>query len=229
MRRTHFQKLATILAIAAACDSKGEPSGSATETTNAAADDMTGGTTSGDATAAATAPAATTAEAPTTGAAEPVGYCHGFQLGAEAPFLSLYILGGEELADGTLWPIECSPEGEWMFGLYPSLGGWDPMMDEVTLAVEVDVAGHNIGPAGHFFSADVGYYVGCDAMHGGALGVAPVKPPVEPSDLAQLDGLAAEVRVTVLAGGTELAVEATVTLSAPGDLLLMGCTSGLKG
>lgn len=207
--------LASALAFTAGCDSPAKPTGSATATTG---DGTDGETTSGGTSAA---PGETTGVAPTTGM--PVGYCHGFQLAAEAPYLSLYVLGGEELADGVHWPLECAPMGGWMFGLYPSLGGWDPMTNEVTLKVEVDVAGHNIGPAEQFFSAEVKYYIGCGEAHAAALGVMPVVPPLAAADLAQLDGLPAKVRVTVLADGKELMVEAMVTLSAPGDVLLMGC------
>lgn len=152
-----------------------------------------------------------------------VSYCHGFQAVAEAPFLSMYVLGGEMLANGVLWPLECGPDGQWMFGLYPSLGGWDPMGKDVTFAVEVDVEGFNTDEAGHFFSEEVAYHIGCEEPFAGHLGVTPVYPPDSVTDLVQLDGKAADVRVTVLAGGKQLVSAATVTLSAPSDVVLQGC------
>jgi hypothetical protein len=225
MRRNFLTLFVTTLATGTACNSQGgEPSGSDTDTTGAMTDGTTGGTTSGGTTTAATEAATSAPTTSTTG--EAVNYCHGFQVGAEAPFLSLYVLGGEELVDGMLWPIECGGQGLWMFGLYPSFGGWDPMTDGVTMSVEVDVADHNDNPDGHFFSGDVGYYIGCEDVLGGVLGVAPVLPPDELADLSVLDGLPAQVRVTVLADGVELVVEATVTLSAPSDLVAMGCGFG---
>lgn len=213
----------TLLATTACNPQGGEPSGSATDSTGTATGGTTGGTTTGATTGPATS--AGTAELPTTGmtTGASVNYCHGFQVGAEAPFLSMYILGGEVLEDGMLWPLECGGQGSWMFGLYPSLGGWDPQSDAVTFAVEVDVEGYNDNPAGHFFSGEVGYYIGCEDVLGGVLGVAPVFPPDELADLSVLDGLPAQVRVTVLADGVALTAEASVTLSAPNDLVLMGC------
>lgn len=210
--------LAGVLALTGACKDESGPEDGATGTTGGEMVVETSTEGGGEDTTAA---AETGEPTPTTG--QPVGYCHGFQVAAEAPFLSLYVLGGEELADGVRWPLECASTGEWMFGLYPALGGWDPMADVVTLAVEVDVAGHNIGPAGHFFSDEVGYYIGCGEGHGEAFGVVPVVPPVAQADVAQLDGVQAEVRVTVLADGQELVDTATVTLSAPGEAQLAGC------
>ncbi|HEY8376748.1 MAG TPA: hypothetical protein VIK91_09680, partial [Nannocystis sp.] len=167
MRRIFLMHLAGALALTGACNDERGTDDSATGTTGEATTAATDAGDGGDATATA---AETGEPAPTTGPA--AGYCHGFQLTAEAPFLSVYVLGGEELADGVHWPLECGPTGEWMFGLYPALGGWDPGMDVVTLTVEVDVAGHNVGPSGHFFRDEVGYYVGCGEGHGeAALGV----------------------------------------------------------
>jgi hypothetical protein len=216
--------LTGVVAVAAAgCNfESGGGSGGATEAA-ATAGASAPGATAGEATAATAGEATDTA----TGEAadEAVSYCHGFQAVAAAPFLSLYILGGEMLADGVLWPLECGPDGQWMFGLYPSLGGWDPMGDDVTFDVAVDVEGFNTDEAGHFFSGEVGYHIGCEEPFASHLGVTPVYPPDSVTDLEQLDGKAAEVRVTVLAGGKTLVVEATATLSAPSDAVVQGCPS----
>lgn len=219
-----------ITVTAAGCNvDGGEPSTSATEsvmaTDGATTDGVSDGETTGSVSAGVTTgPATGTATGATSEPA--VNYCHGFQASAEEPFLSMYILGGEMLEDGVHWPIECGGQGLWMFGLYPALGGWDPMNEGLTFTVEVDVEGHNNNPAGHFFSGEVGYYIGCEDVLGGVLGVAPVFPPDDLADLAVLDGLPAQVRVTLVAGDQELMVEAAVTLSAPSDLVLQGCEFG---
>ncbi|MDC0718146.1 hypothetical protein [Nannocystis bainbridge] len=211
--------LTTWVAVAAAgCNY--ESGGGSTRATDSAAPVDDGATTEGaapDTTTAATGSA--------TGATSEVAasYCHGFQAAAEAPFLSLYIVGGELLTDGSPWPIECD-EGRWMFGLYPSLGGWDPHASEVRLTVEVDVAGFDLGGEGHFFSDEVDYHIGCEDPWAGLIGVAPVYLPEDVHDPGQLDGKPAEVLVTVLAGDMELRAEASVTLSAPRDVLLQGCS-----
>lgn len=227
MRRT----FAIILTATACTPEGGDTAGSAAESTAATTSEDATGTGAGSTTTldpGTTTGAATTGE-PTTGTSstgEPVDYCHGFQVEGDAPFLTMYALGGGELVDGTVWPLECGAQGLWMFGLYPSLGGWDPMADTVTLMVEVDVEGYNTNPAGHFFSGEVYYYIGCEDVLGGVLGVAPVLPPDDLADLAVLDGLPAQVRASVVADGVDLTVDVTVTLSAPGDLVLMGCGFG---
>jgi hypothetical protein len=190
-------------------------------TDSAAAGETTAGEAAGEATGT-TVGATGSATGATSELA--VSYCHGFQVAAEAPFLSLYIVGGEVLSDGAAWPIECS-EGRWMFGIYPSLGGWDPKADEVKFTVEVDVDGFDLDGAGHFFSDEVDYHIGCDDPWAGLIGVAPVYLPESVTDPGQLDGKQAKILVTVLAGDMELRAEAAVTLSAPRDVLLQGCTS----
>lgn len=144
---------------------------------------------------------------------EPVRLCHGFDARAPAPFLELHVLGGEPLIDGVVVPLECA--GQRMFGLYPALGGWAPADETLIFTVEVDVADLEVGPSGHFFAAEVPYYVGCEP-HEGPLGVLPVVVPaaVEPS---ALDGRTATLRVSVPAGDVVLTVARTVTLAAPVD------------
>lgn len=219
----HIVLIAWVAVAAAGCNYE-SGGGTATATDSAAGmDDVaaTAGATTGAGTSA-TLGAQGSATGATTEVA--VSYCHGFQVAAEAPFLSLYIDGGELLTDGAAWPIECS-EGRWMFGLYPSLGGWDPHADRVRLTIEVDVEGHALDSAGHFFSDEVDYPIGCDDPWAGLIGVAPVYLPEGVKDPGQLDGKPAKVLVTVLAADMELRAEASVTLSAPPDVLLQGCTS----
>lgn len=197
-----------------------------TETMGATTRGAAGTTTGGGTTGAATGAASTTGAAPTTGGGTtgaPAEYCHGFDVRAPAPFLELYILGGEPLVDGTSVPIECASTGTWMFGLYPALGGWVPEGDSVTFTVEVAVAGFDVGPMERFFWAEVPYYVGCMQFEGGLLGVLPVVPPAMVMDPSALDGKPAKVRVSVPAGAQTLVVERAVTLSAPKDAVDDGC------
>lgn len=188
------------------------------------------GTTTGGGTTGVTA---TTGEAPTTSGstgsstggttAAPVEYCHGFDVRGPMPFLDLYVLGGDPLMDGGTLPLECAGTGTWMFGLYPACGGWVPASDTLTFTVEVDVEGFDAGPMGHFFRAEVPYYIGCMQFEGGLLGVLPVVPPMTVMDPSVLDDKPATVRVSVPAGGQTLAVERKVRLAAPKDEVGEGC------
>lgn len=204
----------------------GTASGGMPDATSGGAPDATTTMTPDDeATTSATtaAPPGTTGTGETTDGA--VSYCHGFSVEAAEPFLELHVLGGETMIDGVTWPIECGGQVSWMFGLYPALGGWDPGSDMVTLTIEVDVDGFNDDPDGHFFSGELGYYIGCEVMPGGVLGVVPVVPPdtLEEKDLKHLDGEEAKVRVSVPANGEILMAEAEVTLQAPWELVKQGC------
>lgn len=187
-----------------------------------AASDATG--SSGASGEATTAPTTTQSTDATTG--EPVGYCHGFDVGASEKFLELHVAGGELLVDGATWPLECGGQGSWMFGLYPGFGGWDPGVDFVNFTIVVDVEGFNDNPEGHFFSGEVGYYIGCEDVLGGVVGVAPVIPPDTLPDLAALDGKPATVTVSIPTDGEPLTVSADVTLQAPAELVMMGCMFG---
>lgn len=197
-----------------------------TSTTSATGDDTSGAaeTSTGE---GGSESGATTGEAPTTSGATtgaPFGeYCQGFDAAAPARFLELFDFQGEPLGEGATFPLECGGQGAWMFGLYPKLGGWDPQADVVTFTLTVDVDGFNSNPAGHFFSGEVAYYIGCDPVIGGVIGVAPVLPPDDLADLAALDGLPASVRVEVDAGGEALVFDAGMTLSAPAALVAEGC------
>lgn len=164
----------------------------------------------------------TTAGTDTTGE----GYCD-FDEGAASPFLELKVDGGGPLVDGATWPIECGDQGSWMFGIYPDVGGWDPMATDITFTVSVDVEGFNTDPSGHFFSGEVGYYVGCELLIGGVFGVLPALPPDTIADLSVLDGLPATVHVEIDGGGTPLGVDASVTLSASKSVVDLGCVPAI--
>jgi hypothetical protein len=183
-------------------------------------------TTSGDP-SSETAPTtstgvASTEESSTT--SEPVVYCQGFERDAPAPFFELAVMGGAPLVDGAVLPLECGGQGSWMFGLYPSLGGFDPGGYYPEVLVVVDVEGYNIGPTGHFYQRDgESYYIGCEQLDGGVTGVIPAFPPDELAKLEEVDGLAAQVHVEVDTPDGPLAVDALVTLSAPPELVELGC------
>jgi hypothetical protein len=216
-----------------ACPGEGSmttSSASDTADSTGAADASTGATSEATGTSGATT--TTQSTDPTTEATtqsttgEPVGYCHGFNVGASEKFLDLHVFGGELLVDGTTWPLECGGQGSWMFGLYPGFGGWDPGVDYLNFTIVVDVEGFNDNPDGHFFSQEVGYYIGCEDVIGGVLGVAPVIPPDTLPDLSVLDGKPATVTVSIPADGETLTVTADVTLQAPAELVMMGCMFG---
>lgn len=206
--------------------------GSGSETTAGETSTGTGASTGAAETSSAESGGETTTgssgEAPTTGPGTSATtgsgeqYC-GINVDAKEPYLQLGVFGGETLADGVVWAIECGGQGSWMFGLYPSFGGWDPMSTSVSFSVTVDVAGFNNNPEGHFFSGGVGYYVGCEILDGGVTGVIPVLPGDEIADLSVLDGLPATVHVEIDGGGTPLAVDAMVTLKAPLAQVSMPC------
>lgn len=179
-------------------------------------------TTGGSSTTGSSTTGASTTGAPTSGGE---GYCD-FNDGAQVPFLNLNSVKGP-LDEGAIWPLECGGQGLWMFGIYPVVGGWDPMSMKITFNVVVDVEGFNTNPAGHFFSGPVGYYIGCEDLIGGVTGVIPVLPPDDLTDLAALNGLPATVHVEIDGGGTPLVVDTSVILSAPKALLDLGCELGI--
>lgn len=153
----------------------------------------------------------TTTTDTTTGQA---GFCHGWQTAAGAPFLELYGLDDAPLVDGGTLTLECGPQGLFMFGLYPKFGGFTPADDQIQFDLVVDVAGQNTNPDGHFFSTvDLGYYVGCEDLIGGVFGVVPVIPP-DNADVPALDGLAADLHVTMKTPAGDVTLDFKQTLSA---------------
>ncbi|WAS91673.1 hypothetical protein [Nannocystis punicea] len=232
--RLNLQPLALLLAIPACTPEQGTTSDAPSTTTTS--ETSSPSTTTGDdtTTSAATTDSPTT-DSPTTTTTttdtgsttgEP-GYCWGFDADAPAPFLELYDFQDNPLAEGITLPLECGGQGSWMFGLYPEFGGYLPTSDSVSFDVTVDVEGYNINPAGHFFSGEVWYYVGCDDVLGGVLGVVPIIPPDELPDPAVLDGLSAQVHVELDAGGQTVSFDATMPLSAPMEVTQNGCMFGL--
>ena len=189
-----------------------------------------GGSTSGGSTSAASG---STSSSPTTGEAtgssggttgSAVEYCNGFDVAAAEPFLELKVQGGTPIADGVTWPLECGGQGSWMFGLYPSFGGWDPGSDSAIFSITIDVEGFNTNPDGHFYSNTMEYYyIGCELLDGGVVGVIGVFPPDVIADLTMLDGKAATVHVEISGGGQLLTADAMMTLSAPAAQVMQGC------
>ncbi|PCC68950.1 hypothetical protein SAMN02745121_05717 [Nannocystis exedens] len=232
--RLNLQHALLLLAAAACTPHDGGTTDASGSTTTTDAASTTAGTgedaSSTTSTTAATTDAPTTGDPTTTATSSTTGesaYCWGFDVDAPAPFLELYDFEHAQLAEGVTLPLECGGQGSWMFGLYPEFGGYEPAGDSVVFDLTVDVEGYNINPAGHFFSGEVYYYVGCDDILGGVLGVVPIIPPDELPDPAVLDGLSAEVHVELDAGGQLVSFDATMPLSAPMELTQNGCMFGL--
>lgn len=157
----------------------------------------------------------TTGDASTTG--EPA-FCHGWQTAEGAPYLELYDNSEGLLVDGATLPIECGGQGLFMFGLYARFGGFVPPGEIIDFAVTVDVEGFNDNPDGHFYSADpVGYYLGCEPVVGGVLGVIPVFPLDNLEDLTALDGKPAAVHVVMPTGDGEFVLDLDLVLSVKKD------------
>lgn len=230
MKSLQFILVGAVVA-AAGCGGDGDDTGAS----------ASGGSTSAGSTSQASTSQASTSEAstsgstsdPTTGGSsgattgQPAGYCQGFDVGAAEPFLEMKIKGGTAIADGLTWPLECGGQGFWMFGLYPSLGGWDPGSNDAIFSITVDVDGFNTNPDGHFYSNTMEYYyIGCEQTDGGVVGVIGVLPPDGIADLALLDGKMATVHVEISGGGQLLGADATMTLSAPAAQVMQGCGFG---
>jgi hypothetical protein len=231
--RATYLGLVVGMTLGSGCGDSGGDSG--TETTAATGTTepgTTGGTTTGPETTGEPTTTGTTGTAGTTG--EPATgtgttggaqeYCNGFSAALPEPQLSFRTAASQPVADGVTWPLECGGQGLWMFGLYPSLGGWDPGAEHVSFDLVVDVAGYNDNPDGHFYSATMmSYYIGCELLDGGVTGVLPVFPPDTLPDLSVLDGLPATLHVEIDAGGQTLTVDAETVLSAPKELVEGGC------
>ncbi|MCY0988105.1 hypothetical protein OV203_13285 [Nannocystis sp. ILAH1] len=226
--RSNSRHVLLLLAVSACTPDEGATTDATTGTTRESTSTSTGEDTTSTAstTTVATTDAPTTGDpgtTPTSSTTGEAGYCWGFDADAPAPFLALYDYQHAELAEGVTLPLECGGQGSWMFGLYPEFGGYEPTGDSVVFDLTVDVDGYDINPAGHFFSGEVYYYVGCDDVLGGVLGVVPIIPPDELPDPAVLDGLTAKVHVELDAGGQLVSFDATMPLSAPPELTEDGC------
>jgi len=145
-------------------------------------------------------------------------YCQGWDGPDGPPFLDLYDKNGELLADGGVLPLECGAQGIFMFGLYPKFGGFTPASENLDVDLVVDVEGFNNNPEGHFYSAHpVGYYISCDDVIGGVLGVLPIFTLDNLDNLADLDGKPAQLHVIMPTGDEPIAVDLDVTLSVVKD------------
>lgn len=229
MKSLHSILLGAVVA-AAGCGGDGDDTGASASGGSTSAGSTSQGSTSQGSTSGSTGDP-TTGEATggsssgaTTG--QP-GYCQGFDVGAASPFLEMRLKDGTAIADGLTWPLECGGQGFWMFGLYPSLGGWDPGSNDAIFSITVDVEGFNTNPDGHFYSNTMEYYyIGCEQTDGGVVGVIGVLPPDGIADLALLDGKMATVHVEISGGGQLLGADATMTLSAPAAQVMQGCGFG---
>lgn len=144
-------------------------------------------------------------------------WCYGWEGAAGAPYLDLYGIDEALLVDGGEIQLECGPQGSFMFGLYPSFGGFTPPGDQISFDVVVDVEGHNTNPEGHFYSVtDSGYYVGCEQIIGGVLGVVPVIPG-DNEDVLALDGLLADFHVVLHTANGDITIDMKLTLLAKDD------------
>lgn len=157
---------------------------------------------------------ATTSDATTGGPA----FCWGWEGPDGPPFMDLHDRDGNLLTAGSPLPLECGGQGVFMFGLYPTFGGFTPTGDIMDVDIVVDVDGFNNNPEGHFYSAHpVGYWVSCEDVLGGVLGVLPVFPFDNLDDLTALDGKPAQLHVTVPIGDEPLVVDLDVVLSVTPD------------
>lgn len=179
--------------------------------------------TSGDTSTVTTADTGASSGAGTTG--EPA-WCYGWEGAEGAPYLELHGRDEALLANGGTIQLECGGQGSFMFGLYPSFGGFTPPGDQISFDVVVDVAGHNTNPEGHFYSTtNSGYYVGCEPIIGGVLGVVPVIPP-DNEDVLTLDGLPADFHVVLHTANGDVVVDLKLTLAAKDDGSWAFCGQG---
>ncbi len=153
-------------------------------------------------------------------------WCYGWEGAAGAPYLDLFGLDEALLVDGGEIQLQCGPQGSFMFGLYPSFGGFTPPGDQISFDVVVDVEGHNTNPEGHFYSVtDSGYYVGCEQIIGGVLGVVPVIPG-DNEDVLTLDGLLADFHVVLHTADGDITLDMKLTLLAKDDGSWEFCSQG---
>lgn len=227
MLRLTFTSISLSCSLAlGACGPGGDSSSDASSSSSSGASSSgasSSGETGGDETGGSTAPtsasdptttSATTSDV-TTGGAE---FCQGWETAAGEPYLVLHDNLGAELKSGGTLPLECGGQGIFMFGLYPTFGGFTPASDNLDFKLVVDVEGFNSNPEGHFYSADpLGYYVSCDPILGGVLGVLPVFPLDNLADLTVLDGKPAHVQVSMTTGGAPVVVELDLTLAVVPD------------
>lgn len=212
------------LSLLVACGGGGDTTTGDTDASTTAASTTAASTTASETGSATDAPTtdAPTTNAPTTGddsgTTGGAAFCNGWDGDDGELELVLRDKDGNTLADGSTLPLECGAQGLFMFGLYPTFGGFTPASDSVDFKLVVDVEGFNSNPEGHFYSADpLGYYVSCDPILGGVLGVLPVFPLDNLADLTALDGKPAHVQVSMTTGGAPVVVELDLTLAVVPD------------
>lgn len=171
----------------------------------------------------------TSTGAPTTGDASSGGgdssgtggaaWCYGYEESEPPAWLELYNKTMEPLTSGATLPLECGGQGIFMFGIYPQFGGFAPTdTDILDFDLVVDVEGYNTNPDGHFYNVSpIGYYVSCEMIIGGVVGVLPVFPLDSVPNVTDLDGKPATVKVVMHAPDGDVTVETDVVLSAVKD------------
>lgn len=196
--------------------------GSSAGATEAATGSTGGGSTGGGGTGSTGAP--TTGEASSSGGSgESSGtggaaWCYGWEESDAPPWLELENKAMQPLTGGATLPLECGGQGTFMFGIYPRFGGFEPAGDLLDFDLVVDVEGFNDNPEGHFYSAaPVSYYVSCEQILGGVVGVLPVFPFDNLADLAALDGKPATLHVVMHAPGGDVVVDTDAVLSVVKD------------
>lgn len=213
----------------AACGASNDTSQTSVDTSASETNPSTGAATdsTGD-TSDTVAPTTGTSDTPTTGTTDTGdAFCGGWQ-GADGELaLALFDKDDKPLMDGATLPLECGAQGLFMFGLYPTFGGFTPASQNLEFTVEVDVEGYNTNPDGHFYSADpVGYYVGCEPLDGGVSGVVPVFPLDNLADLTVLDGLFAGIHLVLHTEGGDITRDLQVKLAVVEDKTWAFCSGG---
>ena len=211
-----------------AASTGGASTGTATDATDTTAT-ATGSTTDGTG-ASTVAPTSTdTATGTDTGSSATTGdpgFCYGWQGDAPDPYLELHGIDEATLVNGGDIQLQCGGQGLFMFGLYPQFGGFVPPGDQITFDVVVDVEGHNTNPENHFYSVtDSGYYVGCEGIIGGVLGVVPVIPP-DNEDVLTLDGLPADFHVVMHTPKGDVVIDLKLNLVVKDDGTWQFCGQG---
>ena len=209
-----FRPYLPIALLLAACGTSSETT-AATDSTTAGTDSTTTGTATSSGSDTGSDTGSTATPTSTGGAGE---FCGGWQGSDGELALTLADKDGNLLMDGSTLPLECGGQGLFMFGLYPTFGGFTPASVNIEFSVTADVEGYNTNPDGHFYSVDpTGYYVGCEPLDGGVTGVLPVLPLDSLSDLKVLDGLPATMKVVLKAPGGDIVRDLQVKLAVVED------------
>ena len=211
------------LSLLVACGGGGDTTTGDTDASTTAASTTAASTTASETGSATDAPTtdAPTTNAPTTGddsgTTGGAAFCNGWDGDDGELELVLRDKDGNTLADGSTLPLECGAQGLFMFGLYPTFGGFTPDSDYIAFDVEVDVEGFNTNPEGHFSSGNYLYYLGCEPLDGGVSGVVAIFPLDNLPDLAALDGLPAAVHLVLATPDGDITLDLQLKLSVVKD------------